>query len=106
SILPIKGLELKTTIGTKLAFYGNTGFTPIYYLNGSTSNSITNYYSANNQVFLYNWENTASYTRSIGLHNFTALIGTGAWDETGWGINGNFQYMPVTNLGQASLGYT
>ncbi|HEX9511970.1 MAG TPA: TonB-dependent receptor [Puia sp.] len=105
SVLPIKGLEIKTTIGTKLAFYGNQGFTPIYYLNGSSSNSITNYYRESDQVFIYDWENTVSYTRSIGLHNFTALVGTGAWKQTGQGLNGNFQYMPVTSLGQASLGY-
>jgi TonB-linked SusC/RagA family outer membrane protein len=106
SLLPIKGLEIKTSIGTKLAFYGTTSFNPIYYLNASTSNSITNYYSESDQVFLYNWENTASYSRSFGLHNFTALIGTGAWNETGSQLNGNFQYMPVNSLSQASLGYS
>ncbi len=106
AVTPIKGLEVKTSIGTKLAFYGSNGFTPIFYLNASTSNSITGYNVNSAQVFLYNWENTASYTRSFGLHNFTALIGTGAWNETGWYVDGNFQYFPVNNLNQASLGYS
>lgn len=106
SVLPIRGLELKSTIGTKLAFYGSNSFTPIYYLNGSTSNSITNYYRDAENLFIWDWENTASYNRHIGLNNITALLGTGAWEQTSSGINGNFQYMPVTSLGQATPNYS
>lgn len=105
SVLPIRGLEIRSSIGAKLAFYGNTSFTPIYYLNGSSSNPITNYYQESDQVFVYDWENTASYNRSIGLHNFTVLAGTSAWKQSGYGLNGNFQYEPVTALGTASLNY-
>jgi TonB-linked SusC/RagA family outer membrane protein len=105
SVLPIKGLEIKTSIGAKLAFYGSTSFTPIYYLNGSTSNPITNYYQESDQGFIFDWENTASYNRSIGLHSFTVLIGTSAWKNSGYGLNGNFQYEPVSSLSQASLNY-
>jgi TonB-dependent starch-binding outer membrane protein SusC len=106
AVTPIKGLEVRTSIGTKLAFYGTNGFSPIYYLNASTSNSITNLNVSSAQVFLYNWQNTASYSHSIGLHNFTALIGTEAWNETGWNVDANFQYIPATNLSNASLGYS
>jgi TonB-linked SusC/RagA family outer membrane protein len=105
SVLPVKGLEIRSSIGAKLAFYGNTSFTPIYYLNGSTSNPITNYYQESDQVFVYDWENTASYTRSIGLHNFTVMAGTSAWKQSGYGLNGNFQYEPVSSLSTASLNY-
>lgn len=106
AVTPVKGLEIRTSIGTKLAFYGTNGFTPVYYLNASTSNPIPTYNVSSAQVFLYNWQNTASYTRSVGLHNFTALIGTEAWNETGWNVDGNFQYIPATNLSNASLGYS
>ena len=106
SILPVRGLEIRSSIGAKLAFYGNTSFTPIYFLNNSTSNPITNYYQASNQVFVYDWENTASYTRSFGLHNFTLLAGTSAWESTGYNLNGLFQNEPANSLGTASLNYT
>ncbi|HEV2481656.1 MAG TPA: SusC/RagA family TonB-linked outer membrane protein [Puia sp.] len=106
-ITPIKGLELKTSVGTKLAFWGSNSFTPIFYLNGSTSNTITNYYRDAESLFIWNWENTASYNRHFGLHNITALIGTSAWaSNRGNGINGNFQYMPVTSLSQATPNYS
>ena len=106
SVLPIPGLEVRSSIGTKLSWYGNTSFTPIYYLNGSTSNPITTYYQESDQVWIFDWENTASYTRRIGLHNFTVLAGTAAWKNSGYGINGTYQYEPVNSLSQASLGYT
>ena len=105
SLLPIKGLEVRSSVGVKLAFYGNTSFTPIFFLNNSTSNPITNYYQESDQVFVYDWENTASYTRGVGLSNFTVLVGTSAWKNSGYGLNGNFQYEPVTSLGTASLNY-
>ena len=106
-ITPIKGLELRSSVGTKLAFYGTNSFTPIYYLNGSTSNTITNYYRDAENLFIWNWENTASYNRHFGLHNVTGLIGTSAWENNGAsGINGNFQYMPVSSLSQATPNYS
>lgn len=106
SILPIKGLELKSNIGTKLAFWGSNSFTPIYYLNGSQGNPITNYYRDAENLFIWDWENTASYNRHFGLHNVTALVGQSAWQNTSSSINGNFQYMPVTSLGQATPNYS
>jgi TonB-linked SusC/RagA family outer membrane protein len=106
SVLPIRGLEIKSTIGTKLAFWGSNSFNPIYYLNGSSSNAITNFYRDAENLFIWDWENTASYNRHIGLNNITALIGTGAWEQTASGLNGNFQYMPVTSLGQATPNFS
>lgn len=106
SILPVKGLELKTNIGTKLAFWGTNSFTPIYYLNGSQGNVITNYYRDAENLFIWDWENTASYNRHFGLHNVTALIGQSAWENNHAQINGNFQYMPVTSLSQATPNYS
>ncbi|HEV9035111.1 MAG TPA: TonB-dependent receptor, partial [Puia sp.] len=106
SVTPVRGLELKSTIGTKLAFWGSNSFNPIYYLNGSSSNPITNYYRDAENLFIWDWENTASYNRHIGLNNVTAMIGTGAWEQTASGLNGNFQYMPVTSLGQATPNYS
>ena len=105
-IMPIKGLELRSSIGTKLAFWGSNSFTPIFYLNGSTSNTITNFYRDAENLFIWDWENTASYNHHFGLHNVTGLIGTSAWDNTGSGLNGNFQYMPVNSLGQATPNYS
>ena len=106
SVLPVAGLELKSTIGTKLAFWGSNSFNPIYYLNGSSSNAITNFYRDAENLFIWDWENTASYNRHFGLSNITGLIGTGAWQQTSSGLNGNFQYMPVTSLSQATPNYS
>ncbi|HVV02730.1 MAG TPA: SusC/RagA family TonB-linked outer membrane protein, partial [Puia sp.] len=93
-IEPVKGLKLRSDIGTKLAFYGSEGFTPIYYLNGSSSNPTTSFYRENDKGFIYNWENTASYTRSIGQHNITVLVGASAFKQTSSGVSGTYKNMP------------
>ncbi|MBN8851827.1 MAG: TonB-dependent receptor [Sphingobacteriales bacterium] len=103
---PIKGLKVRSDIGTKLAFWGSESFTPIYYLNGSSGNPITSFYRENNKGFTYNWENTASYTRSFGEHNFTVLVGTSAYKAMANGLNGTYKNMPVNNLNDASLSYS
>lgn len=105
-IEPVKGLKLRSDIGTKLAFYGSEGFTPIYYLNGSSSNPTTSFYRENDKGFIYNWENTASYSRNIGQHNITVLVGASAFKQTSSGVSGTYKNMPVTNLNDASLSYS
>ncbi|GGB16358.1 SusC/RagA family TonB-linked outer membrane protein [Puia dinghuensis] len=107
AVMPIKGLELRTSIGTKLAFWGSNSFTDSFYLNGSTGNAIPTFNRDNENLFIWDWENTASYNRHFGLHNLTALIGTSAWENNqGTGISGSFQYMPVNTLGQATPNYS
>ena len=103
---PLKGFKIRSDIGTKLSFYGSQSFSPIYFLNGSSSNPTTSYYRDNEKGLIYNWENTASYTRSFGSHNFTVLVGTSAFKQTSSGVNGTFKNLPVTNINDASLNYS
>ncbi|HEY8920524.1 MAG TPA: SusC/RagA family TonB-linked outer membrane protein, partial [Chitinophaga sp.] len=74
-VQPIKGLRLRSTVGTKIGFWGDETFTPIYYLNSSTNTTRTSFLRSNNQRFDWNLENTLSYSKVAGLHNFTVLLG-------------------------------
>jgi hypothetical protein len=38
---PIAGLKIRSQISAKQAYYGSDSFTPLYYLNSSTSNQST-----------------------------------------------------------------
>lgn len=78
---PLKGLKLRSTVGSKLAFYGSENYTPIAYFNASSSNVKASFARETNQSLNWTWENTASYTRAFGDHEFTALVGTGAYVE-------------------------
>ena len=104
---PIKGLSIKTEIAAKQAFYGTESFTPLYYLNSSTSNLGQNSQSRSmNQNLEWNWDNTATYTRSIGKHNFTVLAGTSAEQESGYGVGDTNFGEPITSYQQASFDFS
>jgi len=105
-IEPIKGLKVKSDIGAKLAFYGDESFAPVTYLNASTYTTNNSFYRAANRGFIWNWENTASYTRSFGKHNATVLIGMSAYVENAMGVNATYKNLPVNTFDEASMNYS
>ncbi len=105
-IEPIKGLKYRSNIGTDLAFWGDEGFQPLYYLNSINQNIDLNGYTRNsNRGMYWIWENTLSYTRSFGDHNFTLLGGTSAQKNYGESQGGTKRGIPVDNLKDASLNF-
>ncbi len=79
-IKPIKGLKLKSVIGAKMAFWGGEGFTPLYYLSPTVNNTTLNNISRiENRNLNWTFENTATYERTIEKHNFSVLLGQGAY---------------------------
>ncbi|MDB5000370.1 MAG: SusC/RagA family TonB-linked outer membrane protein [Mucilaginibacter sp.] len=106
-IEPIAGLKIRSQISAKQAYYGNESFTPIYYLNSSTSNvSNTSFYRENDNNLSWNLDNTATYSRVFGKHTFTALIGTSAQQESASGLNGAFTGLPVNTFNEASPNFS
>ena len=102
---PIKGLKIKSNIGTKMAFWGSESFTPIAYYNAVTSSNNTSYYRETNRGLIWNWENTISYTRNFRDHNLTFLVGTAAFKENARGTNATYRNLPVSTFEQASMNY-
>ncbi|WP_333877579.1 SusC/RagA family TonB-linked outer membrane protein [Flavobacterium sp.] len=81
-IKPMKNLKFKTTLGAKLAYWGGQGFTPLYYLSPTVNNTTLNNISRiENRAFNWNVENTLTYSRIIKDHNFTVLLGQGAYKD-------------------------
>jgi TonB-linked SusC/RagA family outer membrane protein len=108
---PIKGLKLRSTVGTKLAFYGSDNYNPFYFFNPTNLNNARRSFSRSiNQSLNWSWENTASYTKSFGFHNLTALVGTGAYVEgISEGQNSNYDSLPAninTYKDAASMNYS
>jgi len=103
----IKGLKFRSAIGAKLAFWGNTSFTPIYFLSNTQKNlTNTSYFRELNQGMNWNWDNTLTYTHSFGLHNFTALAGANAQEFSSNGVNGTYLGLDVTSIDQASFNFS
>ncbi len=95
---PVKGLKFKSDLGAKLAFWGSEGFTPIAYLNSATSYLKTSFDRGQSQGLMWNWENTASYSRTFGKHDFAALIGTTAFVENSRGTSVTYKNIPANNF--------
>jgi len=106
-IEPIKGLKFRSSLGAKLAFYGSESYNPIYYLSATSNNlTLNSFYRQNNQGLIWNWDNTISYNRSFGLHNLTALAGTGAQQNNGSGVSNTSFGLPVTSFNEASMNWS
>ncbi|WP_316828172.1 TonB-dependent receptor [Pedobacter miscanthi] len=80
-IEPIPGLHVRSSLGTKMAFYGANSFNPIAYYNSSTPINQSSLTRENTYVINWNLENTISYNKVIDKHNFTILLGHGEYKD-------------------------
>lgn len=105
-ITPIEGLKIKSTLGAKLAYWGYEGFTPMYYLNPSVSNAVNNITRSQNKLFAWNIENIITYTKQIGAHDFTILLGQGAYeDDNPTGLSITHSGIPTNDYEEASFNF-
>lgn len=103
---PIEGLKFRSTLGTKLSYWGNESFTPLFYLNGSNVSNQTSFTRNQSRGFDWNLENTVSYTKSIEDHTFTVLLGQGAYkDNNSRSLGVTYFNVPADNFDDASLNY-
>jgi TonB-linked SusC/RagA family outer membrane protein len=102
----MKGLKIRSTLGFKMANWGNESFTPIYYLNSSQKTTQTSYARGMNSAFNWNQETTISYSKSIGLHNLNVLVGQGSYlDGNSRNLNVTYFNIPVDNFEDATMKY-
>lgn len=105
-ITPMEGLKIKSTLGAKLAYWGYEGFTPMYYLNPSVSNAVNNITRSQNKIFAWNIENIITYTKQIGAHDFTILLGQGAYeDDNPTGLSITHSGIPTNDYEEASFNF-
>lgn len=105
-VRPLQRLTLRSTLGAKLAFWGNESFTPLFYLNSSTKTSQNNFNRAQNQVLNWNIENTISYSKDIDAHSITLLLGQGAYlDDNTRRTSVTYFNLPIDNFDDASMNY-
>ena len=101
-----KHLKFKSTVGGKLAYWGSQAFTPVYYLSATVSNLKNNFGKGINNTLNWNVENTMTYAQKIGSHDFSLLLGQGAYVENnGGGSYVTLYDLPVTNYQDASFNF-
>lgn len=103
---PIEGLKFRSTLGGKLAYWGNESYTPISYLNASSITTQNNISRGTDKGFGWNLENVVSYTKSIKSHNFSVLLGQGVYvDNISTGESVTYYDIPVDSYKDASFNF-
>ncbi|WP_408085371.1 SusC/RagA family TonB-linked outer membrane protein [Flavobacterium rhizosphaerae] len=105
-ISPLKGLTFRSQLSGKLAYYGDESFNPISYLSPNSNNSRNSLFRSKNTSLQWNFENFLTYTKLIDNHNFTILLGQGAYQDGGGnGVGVTYYNQPVNNANDASFNW-
>lgn len=102
----IKGLKLRSSAGTKLAFWGGVNFTPVSFLSATVRTSQNSYGKSENKTFNWNVENTLTYDTKIKDHHVNLLVGQGAYVEENGGGSGLTAFnLPISSYQDASFNF-
>ncbi|MDP4225990.1 MAG: SusC/RagA family TonB-linked outer membrane protein [Bacteroidota bacterium] len=106
-ITPFKDLVFRSSINAKKAFWGSESFNPLYYLTAYSNNMVsTSQYRESDQNLIWNFDNTLSYNKSLGQHNFSIMIGSSAQKTTAEGVNTKYIGEPALDYHHASFNYS
>ena len=84
----IDGLTARSSFSTEVAIVDNRSYTPLYYINPTNKTDFNSTSKSINEYFRWNWDNTITYKKSVGEHNFTLLGGISQfreWSESLYG---------------------
>jgi TonB-linked SusC/RagA family outer membrane protein len=84
----VENLKFRTSYGADLAFWGDKGFWPQYYLGTTKKKDVSEVWKSNNRGLTWLLENTLMYDKSIGNHNFSVLVGQSAQHSYNEGLYG------------------
>ena len=101
----MKDLTFKTSLNGKKSYWGSQGFNPKFYLSPSLNNQAFNSLNRTNQTkFEWSFENTLTYQKQLGGHNFNILIGQGVYRyDIGSGESVTYTNLPVENWQDAAF---
>lgn len=76
-------LQYHISYGADQSFWGNDGYTPIYYIRKGFSSDKTNAWTGSERGTTWQIENTLTYDKTIGDHSFNVVLGQSAKKSTG-----------------------
>jgi len=100
-----KHIKFRTSAGAKLSYWGDQGFTPVYYINAFPI--LKNSFSQSNQHGLdWNLSNTVTYSNKIQDHEFSILLAQEAnVMGIGGGTSNSMSGLPITSYQDASFNF-
>jgi len=99
-------LKIRTTLGGKISYWGEQGFTPVSFLSSNVSTLKNSYYQINRHSFNWNVENVLTYSNKFGDHNINVLVGQGSYVENIGGETTNTMFgLPISSYKDASFDF-
>lgn len=100
-------LKFKSSFSTDLAFWGNDGWTPKYYLGQSNHKEESSVWSSMNRSLVWQLENVLSYEkRFLDKHNIQVMVGQSAIKTTGRSLGGSNRFMIEEDGRKANIAFT
>lgn len=88
-ITPVKNIKFTSRFGIDAAFQLNHTWFPSFFFSNERKNDTPTVRDTNEKWFTTQWENFATYTNSIGNHDFSVLLGTSSINYTYNRLNGS-----------------
>ena len=82
-------LKFHSSFSVDMSFWGNYGYTPLYYLSGNNHAVTTEVNAQYEKGLVWQLENYLTYNKEIGEHSFSVLLVQSAMENTSDGIWGN-----------------
>ena len=99
-------LKIISTLGGKISYWGEQGFTPVSFLSSNVSTLKNSYYQINRHSFNWNVENVLTYSNKFGDHNINVLVGQGSYVENIGGETTNTMFgLPISSYKDASFDF-
>jgi len=75
-LTPFKGFTFTSKLGIRFNQYNAHVYKPEFFYNSEMNNNTASVSESDATTTYWQWENYASYIKSIGKHNFTLMLGT------------------------------
>ena len=82
-------LKFHSTFSVDMSFWGNSGYTPLYYLSSNNHATTTNVNAQYEKGLVWQLENYLTYNKDFGKHSVSVMLGQSAMENTSDGLYGN-----------------
>lgn len=86
-------LKFRSSLGADLSFWGNDGYTPVYYLGTNNKATYSSASSESDRGLVWQLENILTYDKTLGNHSFSVLLGQSMKESSGYYLGGSARFL-------------
>lgn len=99
----LKGLNFRTNYSTEYSFVNGRSYNPQYYLDATHNTTVDGVNENIDRYLTWNFDNTLTYDKMVGLHHFTLMAGQSAFESRHTNVNGARNQVIFDDLDHAYL---